>query len=86
AKARLAEARNSVVNPAVPTPTEAYWISTASVVTGQPGLAISLLRNARPRGAWLWFYFQGPELDEFRKLPEVAAVLEDADPRRPVTR
>ena len=83
AKARLEEARKSVVNPAVPTPTEAYWIATASVVIGEPGPAIRLLRAARPRGAWLWFYFQGPELNEFRKLPEVAAVLDDADPRRP---
>lgn len=86
AAARLAEARNSVVNPAIPTPTEAYWVATASVVTGQPESAIRLLRNARPRGAWLWFYFQGPELKEFRKLPEVAAVLDDADPRRPPIR
>ena len=46
------------------------------------GGATALLRDARPKGAWLWFYFQGPELDELRKVPAVAALLADVDPRR----
>jgi tetratricopeptide (TPR) repeat protein len=79
---RLREAERSVANPSAPSPTEAYWIAMAEVAAGRTERAAMLLRDARPKGAWLWFYFQGPELDEFRKNPEVAALLADIDPRR----
>lgn len=82
ARKRLDEAFRSIANPPVPSPTEAYWIATAEVVTGRTSRAIRLLRLAEPKGAWLWFYFQGPELDDFRRIPEVAAVMDDVDPRR----
>jgi hypothetical protein len=55
----------------------------AEVSAGRTERARTLLRDARPKGAWLWFYFQGTELDAFRKIPEVAALLADVDPRRP---
>jgi tetratricopeptide (TPR) repeat protein len=83
ARVRLDQALNAIVNRAVPSPTEAYWIAMAASVMGQQDIAMQLLRDARPRGAWLWFYFQGPELDALRKLPEAAAVLAEADPRTP---
>jgi tetratricopeptide (TPR) repeat protein len=83
ALAQLREAERSVANPSAPSPTEAYWIAMAEVAAGRTKRATELLRDARPKGAWLWFYFQGPELDEFRKNPEVAAMLADVDPRRP---
>ncbi|HVF39082.1 MAG TPA: protein kinase, partial [Gemmatimonadaceae bacterium] len=82
ARAALSKAEKSLVNPRVPTATEAYWLGTAEVVTGRPQQALTLLRNARPRGAWLWFYFQTSDFDEFRKDPEVAAFMADIDPRR----
>jgi tetratricopeptide (TPR) repeat protein len=83
ALAHLREAERSLANPSAPSPTEAYWIAMAEVTAGRPERATTLLRNARPKTAWLWFYFQGPELDEFRKIPEVAALLNEVDPRRP---
>ena len=82
ALARLREAEQSVANPSAPSPTEAYWIAMAEVAGGRTERATALLRDARPKGAWLWFYFQGPELDELRKVPAVAALLADVDPRR----
>ena len=82
ALARLREAERSVADRSAPSPTEAYWIAMAEVAAGRTEQATALLRDARPKGAWLWFYFQGPELDEFRKTPEVAALLADVDPRR----
>lgn len=82
ALSQLHEAERSVANLSAPSPTEAYWIAMAEVATGRTKKATELLRDARPKGAWLWFYFQGPELDDFRKNPEVAALLADVDPRR----
>ena len=81
ARVRLEQAVDAIVNPAVPSPTEAYWIAMAASVMGRFDIAIRLLRDAQPRGAWLWFYFQGPELDALREIPEAAAVLAEADPR-----
>ena len=78
---RLNEAERSIVDPRVPTQTEAYWVAMAAVALGENDRALAVLRKARPRGAWLWFYFDGPELDEFRKIPEAAAILSEADPR-----
>ena len=83
ALARLAEAERSLAKPSTPSSTEAFWIALAEVATGRDEQALSLLRNAQPQGAWLWFYFQSPELDEFRKIPAVAAILADVDPRQP---
>ena len=81
---RLEEATRLIADPAAPTYTEAYWISMAAVALGKNDLALSLLRRVKVRGAWLWFMYQGTELDEFRKIPEAAAILAEADPRRPV--
>jgi tetratricopeptide (TPR) repeat protein len=81
---RLEEATRLIADPAAPTYTEAYWIGMAAVALGKNDLALSLLRRVKVRGAWLWFMYEGTELDEFRKISEAAAILEEADPRRPV--
>ena len=81
ALARLQQAIDAVADPAVPSPTEAYWIAMSAAVMGRSKIAIRFLRDAQPRGAWLWFYFQGPELNDLRKIPEAAAILAEADPR-----
>jgi hypothetical protein len=44
---------------------------------------VRLVRDTKPRGPWLWFLFEAPEFNSFRKIPEVAAILAEADPRRP---
>ena len=82
ARTRLEQAISAIVNPDAPAPTEAYWVAMAAAVMGRNEIAARLLRDARPRGAWLWFYFQGPELEGLRKRPDVAAILDEADPRR----
>jgi serine/threonine-protein kinase len=84
ALARLEEATRLIADPAEPTYTEAYWISMAAVALGKHDLALSLLSRVKVRGAWLWFLYEGTELDEFRRIPEAAAILAEADPRRPV--
>ncbi len=83
ARQQLENAFRAIADPAAPTYTEAYWVGTAAVVMGERQRAIRLLRDTRPRGPWLWFLFEAPEFDEFRKIPEVAHILGQADPRRP---
>ncbi|HEY8166357.1 MAG TPA: protein kinase [Gemmatimonadaceae bacterium] len=82
ARAHIEEAEQSIAIPSAPSPTEAYWISMAEVTAGRIDHAVRLLRSAQPRGGWLWFYFEGKELDDLRKDPRAAAVLSEADPRR----
>ena len=83
ARRQLDDAFRSIANPAAPSYTEAYWVGTAAVAIGDTERALRLLRNTKPRGPWLWFLFEAPEFDEFRKIPEVARILAEADPRRP---
>jgi tetratricopeptide (TPR) repeat protein len=83
ARARLREAERAIANPLSPTPTEAFWVGAAEVALGRTEMATRLLRDARPQGAWLWFYFQATDLDDFRKTPQAAMLLADIDPRRP---
>jgi Flp pilus assembly protein TadD len=82
AMTRLREAERSIANPSKPSPTEAFWIAAAEVSIGRMDAAKTLLRNARPQGAWLWFYFQAADMDEFRKDSEAEALLARVDPRR----
>ncbi|HZI99214.1 MAG TPA: tetratricopeptide repeat protein, partial [Gemmatimonadaceae bacterium] len=78
----VAEAERSVSNPSAPDPTEAFWLAMAEVATQRPEKAVTLLRNSKPRGAWLWFYFGASDLNEFRKRPEVSELMAELDPRR----
>jgi tetratricopeptide (TPR) repeat protein len=83
ALATIRDAERSVANRRAPSQTEAFWIATAEVAMNRKREAIELLRNARPQAAWLWFYFQASDLAEFRRDPEVAALLANIDPRIP---
>ena len=61
------------------------WVSDdamAEVATQRPEKAVTLLRNSKPRGAWLWFYFGASDLNEFRKRPDVSELMAELDPRR----
>jgi hypothetical protein len=81
---RTAEAEKSLVNPSSPHPTDAFWLMVAEVTAGRNARAKELLRTLKPRGALAWFMFEADEFAEFRKDPEVAALLAQMDPRRPV--
>jgi tetratricopeptide (TPR) repeat protein len=78
--ARLEQAERLVVNPAAPTPTEAFWLGMAEISAGRNDKAVGLLRNARPRGALLWFMFEAAEMNSFRKIPEVASIMNQIAP------
>jgi tetratricopeptide (TPR) repeat protein len=84
AVARIIEGERSMVNPNAPSYTESYWLSVGEVATGRNRQAVELIRKTRPHGAYLWFLFQSGMFDDFRKIPEVAKMLDAMDPRRPV--
>ena len=81
--ARLVEAENNMVNPSGPNPTDAYWLELGEITAGRIDKAKNLLRTTLPRGALMWFMSQADELAEFRKDPEVGALLSQIDPRSP---
>jgi tetratricopeptide (TPR) repeat protein len=78
------EAESKVSDPSAPTYTEAFWLGLAEVATGRNKQAIEMLRRTRPQGAILWFLFQSENFDNFRRIPEVAEMMNAMDPRRPV--
>ncbi|HSJ13311.1 MAG TPA: tetratricopeptide repeat protein [Longimicrobiales bacterium] len=62
---------------------DASNLAMAALGLGDTDAAIALLRRARPRGAWFWFYLQSPvwrELDGDARFRQLVAA---ADPRRP---
>ncbi|HEX6574880.1 MAG TPA: protein kinase [Gemmatimonadaceae bacterium] len=69
---------------ATPSPTEAFWICAAEVALGRSDRAKEYLRRASPRGAVLWFMFQAEEFESFLKDSEMAAIIREADPRKPI--
>jgi len=81
ALATLDKAERSLAHPGSPSPSDAFWICLAEVTVGHIDKAVSLFLNTTPRGALLWFMFQGDELAEFRKNPEIAPVMTRIDPR-----
>ena len=83
ALARVIQGERSLVNPDAPSYTESYWLIVGEAATGRYRKAVDLLRKTRPHGAYLWFLFQSGVFDEFRKLPEVAKMIEAMDPRLP---
>lgn len=62
--------------------TEGLYLTIAAQALGRTDEALSFAEAAEPRGAWLWFYFQGPFLDPLRDEPRFRAVVDAADPRR----
>ncbi len=80
---RVIEAEKSIANPLAPTYTEVYWVALAEVATKRDRHAVELLRRLQTRGAYAWFLFQGTIFDDFRQIPEVAAMMTEMDPRRP---
>jgi tetratricopeptide (TPR) repeat protein len=84
ATARVIEAERRILNPNAPSYTEAYWLAVGEVATGRSRKAVELLRKTRPHGAYLWFLFQSGMFAEFRQIPDVARMLDEMDPRRPI--
>jgi tetratricopeptide (TPR) repeat protein len=84
ALATLDEAEHSLLHAGSPSPSDAFWICLAEFTAGRIDKAKSLFVNAKPRGALLWFMFQGEELAEFRKYPEIARIMSRIDPRAQV--
>jgi hypothetical protein len=82
ALARVNEAERACAVPGTPSPTESFMLAIAHVAMGRMDRAEKALRTSKPRGAWLWFYYTQPELQEFTKLPGPRAILAEADPRR----
>ena len=83
ASREIAAAREAIVDPAHPSPTEARWIGAALLVMGRPNETLDLLERARPRGAWLWFYFAAADFDSIREDPRFVRVMKEARPGYP---
>ncbi len=81
--ARVIEAERSLVNPGAPSYTESYWLGVGEVTAGRYRKAAELLRKTKPHGAYLWFLFQSGIFEDFRDIPDVAAMIDAMDPRRP---
>lgn len=81
AEQTLARARRAMVRPDRPSTTEAYYLANALLHMGRREEALRTLESARPRGVWLWFYFQSPTFDPIRQDERFRRVMEVADPR-----
>jgi tetratricopeptide (TPR) repeat protein len=76
----IALARAAMANPDAPSPTDARWICLALLAVGREDEALSLLERARPRGAWVWFYFMASDFDSIRNTTRFVRVMQDAHP------
>lgn len=81
AEQALTQARAALVQPARPSSTEGYYLAAALLLMGRPAESLDVLAAARPRGAWLWFYFQSPIFDPIRNEPRFQQIIAEADPR-----
>ncbi|HKP29170.1 MAG TPA: tetratricopeptide repeat protein, partial [Gemmatimonadales bacterium] len=75
--------REAMANPGHPSPTDVRWVGAALIVLGRKDEALDLLERARPRGAWLWFYFVASEFDPVRHDPRFIRVMREARPGYP---
>jgi Tfp pilus assembly protein PilF len=81
AEEALSRARRAMVRPDRPSTTEALYLANALVHMGRLDEALTVLESARPRGGYLWFYFQSPTFDTIRGDERFRRVMESADPR-----
>jgi adenylate cyclase len=81
AEEELGRARNAMVRPDRPTPTEVYYLAAALLRMDRREEALDLVDAARPRSVWLWFYLQGPDFDEIRDDERFRQVVEASDGR-----
>jgi serine/threonine-protein kinase len=78
----LGRARNAIVRPDRPTPTEVYYLASALLRMDRRAEALDLVDSTRPRSAWLWFYLESPDFDEIRDDERFRQVVEASDGRR----
>jgi TolB-like protein/tetratricopeptide (TPR) repeat protein len=76
----MAQAMREIGDPAVPSPTEAYFLGAALIAMGREEEAIDLMERARPRGALLWFLFLGPDFEPVRENERFQTVMRDSRP------
>ncbi len=67
-------------------PTEGFFLGMAWTHAGRKDRAMAELRRVEPRGAWLWFYMQTPELDPLREDRSFVEIVRQADPRTAASR
>jgi tetratricopeptide (TPR) repeat protein/tRNA A-37 threonylcarbamoyl transferase component Bud32 len=63
-------------------PTSARFAAGALLAVGRRDEAIRLIEQARPRGAYLWFYLRSLEFRPLASDPRFARVYQEADPTR----
>jgi tetratricopeptide (TPR) repeat protein len=80
AEREVNRALSEVAHPTAPSPTDTRWAASALLAVGRREDALSLIERARPRGAWLWFYFLANDFDVIRADPRFARVMRDARP------
>jgi DNA-binding SARP family transcriptional activator/TolB-like protein len=71
---------SEIADPTAPSPTDARWIASALLAVGRRTDALNLIERARPRGAWLWFYFLAADFAPIRDDPRFLKVMREARP------
>jgi TolB-like protein/tetratricopeptide (TPR) repeat protein len=77
----LERAHRALVQPDRPSSTEAYYLGAALLLMDRRAEALDIVMAARPRGAWLWFYVEGPTFDALRGEPRFTALISEIEPR-----
>jgi len=81
AERELERARQALVAPDAPSPTDALYYAATLVAMNRPSEAVAFVERVQPRGAWLWFYLQHPGFTPIRDDPRFQQVVQEADPR-----
>lgn len=81
ASARELQRVLELVGDGATTPTTARFVASAQVAMGRLDDAVATVEQTRPRGAWLWFYFQSPEFRPLAGMARFQRVMREADPR-----
>jgi hypothetical protein len=71
---------SELADPNSPSPTDARWLAGALLSVGRNVDALNLMARARPRGAWLWFYFLASDFDVIRHDPRFIRIMAEAHP------
>ncbi|MGH7546977.1 MAG: tetratricopeptide repeat protein [Gemmatimonadales bacterium] len=74
-------ARDALERPHASVVGDAYRVAGALATAGDHERALTIVERVRPRGARLWFFLRGPELDPIRAHPRFQRVVEESRPR-----
>jgi DNA-binding SARP family transcriptional activator/TolB-like protein len=77
---QIAEAMRALANVEQPSPIDARFLASALAEMDRADESMDMLERARPQGAWLWFFLQGPDFDGIRARPRFTRVAAITNP------